>query len=102
MSTQSFDKMTDFSNYFVLINFTPFLQITASSHSVPPPSNQQKSLPYIFFFFENLFHLDEHQNTEEKTCRYFQYIATLKLVSCWNFKIVSKQNKTFIHFFFFQ
>lgn len=64
------------------------------------PINKSVPALYFFSFFKNLFHLDERQNTEEKTRRYFQYIATLKLVSCWNFRIVSKLNKTFIHNFF--
>lgn len=42
--------MPDFSNHFVHINHTSFLQLTASSHSNQQPMERTKFSPYTFSF----------------------------------------------------
>lgn len=67
-------KMTDFTliyaNQFVFLNFTPFLQSTATDRRYQVPAQ------HFFFLYNN--HLDVLHNVEENICYYFHFYHDFK------------------------
>lgn len=63
-----------------LLKLHPFLKINCSltlRTSSLQSKDRTKSPPYIYFFSDNPFHLDVHQNREEMICCYFRNVVTL-------------------------